>query len=106
MLGSDLGHRRYKTLEKDDAESRSMGKAEHIFYSLSPIRMRESNHPEEEALTPETGRGNSLVESQMVSDTRMHTLSLKHPLWSGLYPESQQARYAGADPRSKGDLLF
>lgn len=106
MLDSDLGHRRYRTLEKDDAESRSMEKAERIFYSLTTIPMRDSNHPEEEALTPEIGRGNSLVENQMVSDSGMHTLSLRHPLWSGLYPESQQARYTGADPRSKGDLLF
>lgn len=69
MLVSDLGHRRYWTLEKDDTESRSGGKAESIFYSLTPLPRRDHIHPEEEALTPEIGRGNSLVEGQMVSDT-------------------------------------
>ena len=42
-------------------------------------------HPEEGALSPEIGRGDSLVENCLASATGTHTRSVRLPLWSQLH---------------------
>lgn len=105
VLGSDLGHRGYRALNKVAAETRSERELNppHL---LSLPHMKDHIHPEEKVSSLEIGRGESLVENCLASVTGTHALSLRPPFGVSCTLERHQAKDACADPRIKGFPLF